>query len=42
MPQSIAGHIWMVPEPDQVIVPEPCPVCHCIREYTVGAINSEH
>ncbi|RIA88826.1 hypothetical protein C1645_851987 [Glomus cerebriforme] len=25
MPQSIAGHVWEVPEPNQMMVPEPCP-----------------
>jgi hypothetical protein len=34
MPQSIAEHIWVVPEPNQVMVPEPCSVCNCVQAYS--------
>ncbi|PKK70180.1 hypothetical protein RhiirC2_712115 [Rhizophagus irregularis] len=40
MPQSIAEHIWVVPEPNQVMVPEPCSLKYIIDKSEEATTHS--
>ncbi|CAG8677876.1 21109_t:CDS:2 [Rhizophagus irregularis] len=40
MPQSIAEHIWVVPEPNQVMVPEPCSLKYIIDKSEAATTHS--